>query len=203
MTITIKSIREEDFDDARKFAIRGMHLDWYATNSLELYFYSKYFLCVELSKATRALAAYSGDELVGIVLVSMKNEPKIFTSFFRRVFISLYEFVFEKFYSDSADAYEQANAKMLRDFRKKNDPDGELNFFAVDPNRTGQGVGTLLLNELERQETGKLIYVFTDSGSTYQFYQQRQFQESGKYEVILKIKCRDLPLTCFLFSKKL
>lgn len=203
MTITIKSIEEKDFDEARRFAVHGMHLDWYATSKLELYFYSKYFWYLELTKATRALGAYQGDRLVGILLVDMKNEPKIYSTFFRRMFVGISEFFIEKFYGDTADVYDQANQDMLAELLKKEQPDGELNFFAIDPEIKGKGLGTLMLDELQRLEAGKFIYLYTDSGSTYQFYHRRGFEESGRRDVTLKIKGQNLPLTCFLFSKRL
>ena len=64
---------------------------------------------------------------------------------------------------------------LLEEFKKNNKVDGEINFFAVDPTIKGKGIGSLLLKELEKQEKDKLIYLYTDSGSTYQFYLHRGF----------------------------
>ena len=203
MDIAIKTIRKQDFDAARRFAVQGMHLHWYATGRLELYLYSQYFWNLEVTRATRALGAYMGDRLVGVLLVDMKGEPKVFPSFFRRAFVWLSDRVIKAFYSGAADVYHQANEKMLGEFKQQHQPDGELNFFAIDPTITGKGLGTLLLDELERLEAGKLIYLFTDSGSTYQFYQRRQFDEEGRQDVTMEIGGKELDLTCFLFSKTL
>ena len=92
---------------------------------------------------------------------------------------------------------------MLSKFSEAFCPDGEINFFAADPNCKGQGIGTLLLSELERLEKGKLIFLYTDSGSTYQFYPKRGFTESGKSSISLEINQKTVPLTCFLYSKRL
>ena len=70
MDIIIKQLRKKDFNSARKFAIEGMHLTWYTKNKFELYFYSKYFWYLEISRATRAFGAYLGDNLVGVLSVS-------------------------------------------------------------------------------------------------------------------------------------
>ena len=83
---------------------------------------------------------------------------------------------------------------MLNEFKKEHNQDGEINFFAVDPNFKGKGIGTLLLNELERQEKGKLIYLFTDNGSTYQFYSRRGFREYGKTDIKLEINKKEIDL---------
>ncbi|WP_176331070.1 hypothetical protein [Burkholderia vietnamiensis] len=45
-----------------------------------------------------------------------------------------------------------------------------------------------MLDELQRLEVGKFIYLYTYSGSTYQFYHRRGFEESGRRDVTLKIK---------------
>lgn len=203
MEINVRPIRQQDFDAARRFAVDGMHLDWYATGRLELYLYSQYFWNLEITRATSALGAYTGDRLVGVLLVDMIDKPKVFPSIFRRLFVRICEFFIKRFYGGASDVYHQANKSMLDSFLRDHHPDGELNFFAIDPTITGKGIGTQLLNELERIEAGKLIYLFTDSGSTFQFYQRRQFDEAARREVKLAIHGKDLDLTCFLFSKKL
>ena len=90
---------------------------------------------------------------------------------------------------------------MLENLKGNCHPDGEVNFFAVAPETKGQGVGSLLLKELERLEKGKLVYLFTDSGSSFQFYQKRGFEEAERHDIQLKINKKELGLTCFLFYK--
>jgi len=64
MDVIVQPLKKKDFNAARKFAIDGMHLNWYTSNDFELYFYSKYFLYLELLRATSALGAYVDDKLV-------------------------------------------------------------------------------------------------------------------------------------------
>jgi GNAT superfamily N-acetyltransferase len=202
MDIRIGQLRKKDFNAARKFAIEGMHLTWYTSNGFELYLYSKYFWYLEISRATRALGAYMGDVLVGVLLVYMDNESKAFHSVWQKTFVKLASWVINLGYK-AASTYDIANKELLAAYKKDNNTDGELNFFAVDPAITGKGLGTLLLNELEKQEKGKLIYLFTDSGSTYQFYSRRGFEEVGRKDISLEIDRKQVPLTCLLFSKRL
>ncbi|MDR0409628.1 MAG: GNAT family N-acetyltransferase [Spirochaetaceae bacterium] len=203
MDIKISQIKKKDFNTARRFAIEGMHLNWYVSNKFELYIYSKYFLCLETLKATKAIGAYIGNKLVGVLLADVNNEPKIFNSTKYKLFVKIVGFIISLFYKNASNVYDEANIKMLKCFRKEHNPDGEINFFAVDPNMKGRGIGTFLLNELEKQEKGKLLYLYTDSGSTYQFYVHRGFDESGKTDVKLKINEKELDLACYLFSKRL
>ena len=203
MDIVIKNIQKKNFNDARKFAVEGMHLSWYATNKLELYLYSKYFWYLEITKATKALGAYMGDRLVGILLADMKEESKIFTSIFYKGFIEAVDFFINLFYKNASGVYDEANIQMLKEFKKFHKPNGEIIFFAVDPDIKGKGIGTLLLNELEKEAKGKLIYLYTDSGSTYQFYQHRGFEEAARRSITLEIHKKKIPLNCFLFVKRL
>lgn len=201
MNIVIKQLRKQDFNRAREFAIEGMHLSWYATNGIELYLYSKYFWYLEITKATKAIGAYMDDRLVGVLLADMKDEPKIFTSAFYNAFIKVVIFFINLFYKNASSVYDKANIQMLKEFKENNDPDGEINYFAVDPSIKGKGIGTLLLNELEKYAKGKLIYLYTDSGSTYQFYQHRGFKKAVERSILLEIHKREIPLNCFLFCK--
>lgn len=203
MDVEIKQIKKRDFTAARKFAIKGMHLDWYASGGIEMYLYSKYFWYLEISRATRAIGAYMNDVLVGVLLVDMDNQPKVFRSFWHRLYVKFAAFVINIGYKDASSTYDNANKELLAAYKAQRKTDGELNFFAVNPNIQGKGLGTLLLNELERLEKEKHIYLFTDSGSTYQFYSRRGFDEVGRKDISLELHGKEVPLTCLLFSKTL
>lgn len=104
MVIDIRPLQKKDFNAARKFAIQGMHLEWYTGNAVELYLYSKYFWYLEISRATIALGAYLGDELVGVLLADIDDEPKVFANRFYRSFVRIAEFVIKLGYKDASNA---------------------------------------------------------------------------------------------------
>lgn len=91
-----QTVTEKNFNAARKFAVQGMHLEWYTGNVVELYLYSKYFWYLEISRATIALGAYLGDELVGVLRADMDDEPKVFANCFYRSFVRIAEFLRSK-----------------------------------------------------------------------------------------------------------
>ena len=64
--------------------------------------------------------------------------------------------------------------------KKNNDPDGEIRFFAVDPNLKGKGIGTLLLKHLENIEKGKKVFLYTDSGCIISFMNIGDLKENKK-----------------------
>ena len=68
------------------YAITGMHLDWYMSSKIILNAYGKYFLYMELNRATQIIAAYEGDELAGVLLAEIKGEKPVQYSFFKNVF---------------------------------------------------------------------------------------------------------------------
>lgn len=203
MTVKIKQLEKKDFNQARQYAIKGMNLDRYTRNKLELYLYSQYFWNSEINQATRAYGAYINDQLVGTMLVRMQGERAPFKSKWRTCLSNLVQFTLDKFYTSMTSKYDQANLAMLTAFAKDSSPDGEILFFAVNPEITSKGIGTRLMNELIKDEVGKLIYLYTDSGCTYQFYQHRGFNKAGERKIIMKRENKEIPLTCFLFTKQL
>ena len=202
-TIEIKQISINDLEQARKFAEQGMHLDWYVNNSLELFLYSKYVLYLELSKSTVALGAYLGERLVGFLFARFKDEEPAIESIKHKLFLKLGSGLINlSGHKDNSDAYDQANKEMLQAFSKKN-YEGELTFFAVDPELKGKRIGTLLLEKLVSLKRGKTIYLYTDSGSTYQFYLHRGFEIFSQKEVNMTVNKKEITLTCFLMYKQL
>ncbi|MED1606882.1 GNAT family N-acetyltransferase [Cytobacillus kochii] len=162
-----------------------------------------YFWYDGISKATRALGAYKDGELVGVLLVNMKGEHKYYSSLWSKLFVKLTSSIINQNYESRGSEYDYVNMKMLEELKKTEQVDGELNFFAVNPEIKGQGIGTRLLKELEKLESGKKIYLYSDSGSTYQFYMHRGFLEKGRENIKVEVAKEEVPLTCFLFSKTL
>ena len=48
--IEIKEVCKQDYKKAQKFAIQGMHLDWYMDSKVILDLYAKYFWYMELNR---------------------------------------------------------------------------------------------------------------------------------------------------------
>ncbi len=102
-----------------------------------------------------------------------------------------------------AGLYEDTTKEMLDDYLKTNMPDGEIIFLAADPNAKIKGVGSALLAELKRRESGKKIYLFTDNAYTYQFYEHRGFDRVSERDVVLDFGKKKVPLKCLLYDKKI
>lgn len=201
--IEIKEIRVRDYKKAQQFAIKGMHLYWYVSDKFSLDLYARYFWYMELNCATRAYGAYVDDEFVGVLLANMNGEPKKYHSRWRAVYVRLIDWIQRLAAGKGVGTYDEANQEMYRSFCEGHAPDGEINFLAADPDSGVKGVGTALLSALEKDEHGKLVYLYTDNACTYQFYEHRGFARSAEKQVVLDLEKREVPLTCFFYAKRL
>lgn len=201
--IKIKALERKDYSRVIDFAITGMHFNRYVDNAIALRLYGRYFLYLELERSTQVLAAYIDERLVGILMADMKDEPKLHSSFLRRLYIKMVDTVMALAFRGGADVYDAANIAMFKEYTKKVSPDGEICFLSADPTIQGKGIGTLLLDELARRERGKLIYLYTDDNCTYQFYEHKGFERSEEKEIKMDFHGKTVPLKCILFSKRL
>lgn len=203
MDIKIKKLEKRDYGKAINFAIKGMNFNKYVDNPLSLYLYGRYFLYLELECATQVFAAYMGNQLVGVLIADMKNETKLYSSFWRKLYVKIIQFFMTVLTKGNSDIYDRTNKIMLEKYQKKANPDGEICFFAVDPTIQGKGIGTMLLDELDKKEKGKLVYLYTDDNCTYPFYEHKGFNRVEEKEIMMEIGGKTVPLVCMLYSKRL
>lgn len=143
-----------------------------------------------------------GGQLVGILMADMKNEPKQYSSFWRKLYVKIFKAIMTVAVKGGPDIYDEANKAMFQKYVNRAIPDGEICFLAVDPTIHGKGIGTQLLNELSRREKGKLIYLYTDDYCTYQFYEHKGFERVEEKKIEMEIGGKTVPLTCLLYSKQ-
>lgn len=203
MNIEIRNIGKKDYKKAIQYAIKGMNFNRYLDSTFLLNLYGRYFWYLELCNATQIISAYLDGELVGVLLAEIKGEEKRYQSFWKELYVRVFDFLQHLFYKDGVNAYDEANKQMLKRYKREYNPDGEIRFLAVNPNIKGKGIGTVLLRELEKREQGKVIYLFTDTGCNYQFYEHRGFEKVGEKEILLNFKTNQVELKCLLYSKKL
>ncbi len=202
MRIELRPIQKRDYQEAIRFAIKGMNFDRYLSSRLLLNLYGRYFWYMELGRSSQVIAAYYGEKFVGVLLADMWGEAKYAHSFWRSIYVKCFDLLQKTFCPDGVGPYDAANAEMYREFSDKYRADGEICFLAADPDAKIKGVGTLLLDELERRESGKRIFLYTDSNCTYQFYEHRGFVRIVEKDVSLEFaNVGDVPLSCYLYSK--
>lgn len=198
----IKELKKKDFRKVIQYAIAGMHFEKYLKNRFILNAYGRYFWYLEYTNATQVIAAYEGDELLGVLIADIKGENKPYRSVGKERYIRVIDFVQNLFFGGGVKPYNEANRKMLAKYAERYAPDGEIRFLASDPNSKTKGIGTFLLNELVRREAGKEVYLFTDTNCTYQFYEHRGFERVGEQEIVLELS-GEVDLKCLLYRRKL
>ena len=184
------------------YAIKGMHFDWYMDSKVLQRLYGRYFWYLETGRATQMIAAYDGERLAGVLLAEMKGEQPLHRSVCRRAYVWFAERIIHAFFG-GVDAYDGANRDMYAAFTEANAPDGEIIFLAADPEIKGKGTGTMLLNELERREKGRLVYLYTDDACTWQFYEKRGFNRVQQRRILLDLGKKKVNLLCLLYAKRL
>jgi GNAT superfamily N-acetyltransferase len=202
MQLKIKTLQRKDYRKAIQFAQVGMHFNQYMDSPWLVSLYTRYFWYQELLKATKIIAVYDEHQLAGVLLAKMKGEQPQYHSFWNRLYVKFFELVEKYFSKDVGESYEDANARMLARYQSEHDPDGEILFLAANPEIQAKGIGSTLLNEFERQVAGKQIFLYTDSGCTYQFYDHRDFTRFESTTITTKTKKQQVKLDCFLYGKQ-
>lgn len=203
MKIEIRDIRKKDYKKAIQFAIKGMHFDWYLNNKFLLNAYGRYFWYLEINRATQIFAAYTDSKFVGVLLAEVIGEEKKQQNFFQNLYVKLVDMIQKCFFKGGAGLYEDTTKEQLAHYLKSNSPDGEIIFLAADPDCKIKGIGTALLQILEKMEKGKLLYLHTDDACTYQFYEHRGFERVEEKEIVLEMPKGKVPLKCFIYSKRI
>ena len=152
MEIQITNIKKKDYKKAIQFAKTGMHFDLYLDNKFLLYLYGNYFWYDELNRATQVIAAYVGEELAGVLLADIKGEKKSYRSFGKTMYIQIFNLLQKLFYKGGAGVYDTTNQVLFREYRKCHCPDGQIVFLAANPAFQQKGIGSKLLEELEKKE---------------------------------------------------
>lgn len=203
MELQIRELRKKDYNKVIQYAIKGMHLNMYLDNKSALNLYGRYFWYLELTNATQVISAYMEDELVGVLVADMKNEEKLYKSFWKELYVKVFDCLQNTFFKESAGIYDKTNKEMLDNYKSKNNPDGEIRFLVANPDIKVKGIGTFLLNEFEKREKGKEIYLFTDDQCTYQFYEHRGFNRVGDKDIEMDMNKKKVLLKCLMYSKKI
>jgi len=201
MSIELKELEKKDYGKAIDFAVKGMHFERYTQNPTALRLYGRYFLYLEMERATQIIAAYEGEQLLGIIMATVKGEQKRYHGFWRSIYVKVFSFIMNHVLGGASSLYDDANSAMLKKYQEKHLTDGEICFLAADPNTQGKGIGSKLLAELEKREHRKQIYLFTDNNCTWQFYEHKGFARVGEQEIEMEIGGKNVPLTCLLYAK--
>lgn len=201
MSLEIRNLDKSDYKKAIRFAIKGMHFDWYLNSSFLLEAYGRYFWYLEMNRATEILAAYSDGIFAGVLLAEIYGEEKKHQSWYEKLYVRFVDIIQRTFFKHGAGLYEETVKDQLSHYLANNKPNGEIIFLAADPDAKIKGIGSALLGELEKKFPGKMLYLHTDDACTYQFYERRGFTRVEEQDIVLEMPKGRVPLKCFIYSK--
>lgn len=185
------------------FAIKGMNFNQYTENPIFLRLYARYFLYMELERATHIYAAYEQERLLGLLLAEVQGAPKQAHTFLQASYVKLVNFLMKTFFADSSGRYDAINQTLFARYQEAYQPDGEIIFLAADPDNPVKGVGSQLLSAFEKDLPQREIYLYTDSNCNYPFYEKRGFERFAQEEILLDTGKKQASLTCFLYRKRI
>lgn len=201
MSLEIRNLDKSDYKKAIRFAIKGMHFDWYLNSSFLLEAYGRYFWYLETNRATEILAAYSDGIFAGVLLAEIYGEEKKHQSWYEKLYVRFVDIIQRTFFKHGAGLYEETVKDQLSHYLANNKPNGEIIFLAADPDAKIKGIGSALLGELEKKLPGKILYLHTDDACTYQFYERRGFTRVEEQDIVLEMPKGRVPLKCFIYVK--
>lgn len=201
MSLEIRNLDKSDCKKAIRFAIKGMHFDWYLNSPFLLEAYGRYFWYLEMNRATEILAAYSDGIFAGVLLAEIYGEEKKHHSWYEKLYVRFVDIIQRTFFNHGAGLYEETVKEQLSHYLANNKPNGEIIFLAADPDAKIKGIGSALLGELEKKLPGKILYLHTDDACTYQFYERRGFTRVEEQDIVLEMPKGRVPLKCFIYSK--
>lgn len=178
-----------------------MHFDWYLDSKFMLNAYGRYFWYLEMNRATDIYAAYIDGRFAGVLLAEIYSKEKKQNSFWQRAYVRFFDILQAIFFKDGAGVYETVVKAQSDHYLENNKPDGEIIFLAADSECKVKGIGTALLNTLEKNIKGMTIYLYTDNACTYQFYEHRGFTKEEETDIVMELPKGKVPLKCFLYSK--
>ena len=124
MRVEIKNIKKQDYKNAISFAISGMNFNRYVSNRFLLSLYGRYFWYLELCNATQVIAAYIDDELVGILLADITGETKKHRSFWKMLYVKVFDFLQHFFFKDGVSVDDEAKKQMMKEYKSYHLTDG-------------------------------------------------------------------------------
>ncbi len=202
MNIELRNLDEKQLDKIVKFAIDGMHLEvYFNSNRIFTKVYAKYLLYMELLKSTQIIAAYNGNELIGLLSARIEGEKEVYYSLSKKIYVKFMNIIEKTLFKSTSGKYDTACEEMLKEYKKDNSADGEICFLVVDLTANIKGVGSLLLEEFEKTVKNNNIYLFTDELCSYQFYEHRGFTRSCEKTITIN-DSDNSKIKCMLYSKK-
>lgn len=209
MSITYRDMNRGDYQ-AVKTLIRQAWFDEYEFSDRVKNSYARAYLRIYLADSNYRKVACDGDKVIGFLLG--KHRKVKFFEKYRNLFLLFwirFGFIFSKpgrRKNKILSKTENVNKRLHKKHKKF--LFNELALFIIDEDYQGQGIGTHLERDFSTylKENGEeYLYLFSDTYSNYQFYENRNYVRGGELVVDFDIDGeKEFPLPIyFIYYKKL
>lgn len=177
----LKTLKSADYDAVIAAATEGMNLGDYVEQGWKLRNYARCFFYDELLKASHVLAAYEGEQLAGVLLLNLHDYPKAMRSWWRSLYVKGFQFLERTLHigHQCLPHYKE----LLSDYLRTSPVDGEISYVVAIPGTGIKGVGRFLLAEANKIAEDKHLFLVTDDGCNYGFYDAMGFQRAGNKHI--------------------
>ena len=209
MSITYRDMNRGDYQ-AVKTLIRQAWFDEYEFSDRVKNSYARAYLRIYLADSNYRKVACDGDKVIGFLLG--KHRKIKFSIKFCNLFLLFwirFGFIFSKpgrRKNKILSKTENVNKRLHKKHEKF--LFNELALFIIDEDYQGQGIGTHLERDFStylKENNEEYLYLFSDTYSNYQFYENRNYVRGGELVVDFDIDGeKEFPLPIyFIYYKKL
>lgn len=209
MSITYRDMNRGDYQ-AVKTLIRQAWFDEYEFSERVKNSYARAYLRIYLADSNYRKVACDGDKVIGFLLG--KHRKVKFFEKYRNLFLLFwirFGFIFTKpgrRKNKILSKTENVNKRLHKKHEKF--LFNELALFIIDEDYQGQGIGTHLERDFStylKENNEEYLYLFSDTYSNYQFYENRNYVRGGELVVDFDIDGeKEFPLPIyFIYYKKL
>lgn len=204
--IIIRPLKKQDFLPLLKIIRYTWKFDDFSSPQIAQKL-SKYYLYSYLSDQTDILVAEILGKTVGIIMGKNISKYKIPRQYALQLLYIKFCLLFSKEGRAALKVYkgiEKLDNTLLS--RTKQQYDAELSFFVVDEAYRGKGIGKTLYQNminLMKKENLKNFYLYTDTESTYKFYEKRGMKLQHQINFTLNFYYKSWTTTFFIYDQTL
>lgn len=193
---TIERLIEEEFAIHRY--VKQKHIIKWA---------SKMYVWGCIAGSTEIFLTKSNHQVIGILMGRINQDVRL-----SRVLFAMFRYWFYQLlilltaFSDLRGmmTYSNIQSSYLKMLKKRNQAyQAELTLLIVDHHFQGQGIGSRLVDSFNQRLESKQVdhyYLFTDTESTYHFYQKTGFQLVGEEQILVSLDGKKQPMKIFLYD---
>ena len=196
MDIKYVEMTKKDHKDIKRLITEAWFSD-YPFKQKYIKLYASGYLNMYLSESDYKIVAKDGDKIVGFIFGNLNKAP------LKQRIISKTKLFFYAIYMlfsypgrrglKITQITNRVNKELLKPFKKE--LKNELILFIVDENYRGKGIGTQLekmYTDFLKENKVQKMFLFTDTYSNFEYYEQRGYERKGSLPVDFKTKHEEI-----------